>query len=82
MLRDKIRNLISNIIFTVMHVFSGSSFSRKRITIPTPRMSKDPMKNHLMFDYYFIHGNKEPLKLYRKGKLIESIKENIRSYPK
>lgn len=42
-----------------------------------PKMSENPIENHLMVDYYCIHGNKKPLRLYRKGKILEAIKENI-----
>ena len=77
-----IKEIILNIMFSVMHLCSYSNFSRKRFFTPMPKMSKDPIENHLQVDYYCIHGNKKPLKLYKKGKLLNAIRENIKSYPK
>ena len=76
-----------------MHITSHNGFARKRLFIPTPKLSENPFESHLQFDYYCIHGNKKPLELYRRAKqskaplrklnyLIKSIEENIKSYPK
>ena len=50
------------------------------INIPKLKFPDDAIERHLLLDYYCVHGNKKPLKLYRQGKINQAIEKNIESY--